>query len=89
VRGTKDSILVTRIGSPNRKRYRNEYLPDNSSDDPDNSDDADYGRESSGENARGNSVPSRRLKRVRRPTVRLKPRSPRYNTTRIVVKEAV
>lgn len=56
VRGTKDSVSLTRMASPNRKRYRDEYLPDDSSDDPDNSDDADYGRESSGENTHGNSL---------------------------------
>ncbi|KAJ5264713.1 hypothetical protein N7505_007506 [Penicillium chrysogenum] len=75
-RGTKDS------------RDRDEYLSDDSSDDPDDPDDADYVRES-GEDAHGNSVSSHRLKRASRPAVRLKPRSPRHNTERLSVGEAL
>lgn len=61
---------------------------DDSSDYPDDSDDADYVRES-GEDARGNSVPSHRLKRASRPAVRIKPRPPRHNTKRLSVDQAV
>ncbi|KAJ5849197.1 hypothetical protein N7534_007886 [Penicillium rubens] len=70
------------------KRDRDEYLSDDSSDDPDDPDDADYVRES-GEDAHGNSVSSHRLKRASRPAVRLKPRSPRHNTERLSVGEAL
>ncbi|CAG8902812.1 unnamed protein product [Penicillium egyptiacum] len=92
-RGTKDSVSITRIASPSRKRKRNrdEYLSDNSSDDhddPDDTDNADYVRES-GEGAYGNSVPSYRSKSARRPAVRLKSRPPRHNTKRLLVDEAV
>ncbi|KAJ5249436.1 hypothetical protein N7524_011752 [Penicillium chrysogenum] len=87
-RGTKDSVPIIRMASPNRKRDRDEYLSDDSSDDPDDPDDADYVRES-GEDAHGNSVSSHRLKRASRPAVRLKPRSPRHNTERLSVDEAL
>ncbi|KAI2676872.1 hypothetical protein LCP963914a_8167 [Penicillium roqueforti] len=87
-RGTKDSVSITRMASPNRKRDRDEYISDDSSDDPDGTDDADYVGES-GEDAHGNSVPSHRLKRARPPAVQLKPRPPRQNTKRLSVDEAV
>lgn len=85
-RGTQDPVSITRMASPNRKRDRDEYLSDDSSDDPDDPDDADYVRES-GEDARG--ILSHRLKRARRPAVRLKPRPPRHNSERLSVDEAV
>lgn len=87
-RGTKDSVSITRMASSNRKRDRDEYISDDSSDDPDGPDDADYVGES-GEDAHGNSVPFHRLKRARRPAVQLKPRPPRQNTKRLAVDEAV
>ncbi|QQK46712.1 Homeodomain-like [Penicillium digitatum] len=87
-RGTKDSVSITRMASPNRKRDRDEYISDDSSDDPDGPDDADYVGES-GEDAHGNSIPSHRLKRARRAAVQLKPRPPRQNTKRLSVDEAV
>ena len=65
-RGTKDSALIIRMASPNRKRDRDEYISDDSSDDPDGPDDADYVGES-GKDVYGNSVPFYRLKRARRP----------------------
>ncbi|KAJ5244551.1 hypothetical protein N7489_004647 [Penicillium chrysogenum] len=86
--GTKDSVSITRMASPNRKRDRDEYISDDSSDDPDGPDDADYMGESC-EDAHGNSVPSHRLKRARPPAVQLKPRPPRQNTKRLSVGEAV
>ncbi|KAJ5907322.1 hypothetical protein N7495_000004 [Penicillium taxi] len=87
-RGTKDSVSITRMASPNRKRDRDEYISDDSSDDSDGPDDADYLGES-GKDAHGNSVPSHRLKRARPPAVQLKPRPPRQNTKRLSVDEAV
>ncbi|KAJ5367845.1 hypothetical protein N7541_001786 [Penicillium brevicompactum] len=87
-RGTKDSVSISRMASPNRKRDRDEYISDDSSDDPDGSDDADYVGES-GEDAQGNRVPFHRLKRARRPAVQLKPRPPRRNPKRLSVDEAV
>ncbi|KAJ5036795.1 hypothetical protein NUH16_004674 [Penicillium rubens] len=87
-RGTKDSVSITRMAPSNRKRDRDEYISDDSSDDPDGPDDADYVGES-GEDAHGNSVPFHRLKRARRPAAQLKPRPPRQNTKRLSVDEAV
>ncbi|CRL28795.1 unnamed protein product [Penicillium camemberti] len=87
-RGTNDSVSITRMASSNRKRDQDEYISDDSSDDPHGPDDADYVGES-GEDAHGNSVPFHRLKRARRPAVQLKPRPPRQNTKRLSVDEAV
>lgn len=87
-RTMKDSASITRMASPNRKRDRDEYISDDSSDDPDGPDDADYVGES-GEDAHGSSVPSRRLKRARQPTMQLNTRPPRQNTKRLSVDEAV
>jgi hypothetical protein len=87
-RGTKDSVSITRIASPSRKRNRDEYLSGNNSDEPDGLDDADYVRESD-EDAHANSVPSHRLKKARRPAVRLKSRPSRHNTKRLSADEAV
>ncbi|OQE68108.1 hypothetical protein PENNAL_c0159G09225, partial [Penicillium nalgiovense] len=50
------------MASSNRKRDRDKYISDDSSDDPNGLDDVDYVGES-GEDAYGNSVPSYRLKR--------------------------
>ncbi|KAJ5922231.1 hypothetical protein N7516_009934 [Penicillium verrucosum] len=61
-RGTKDSALIIRIASPNRKRDRDKYISDNSSDNPNSPDDTDYVGESSKDVYR-NSVPFYRLKR--------------------------
>ncbi|KAJ5260450.1 hypothetical protein N7505_009831 [Penicillium chrysogenum] len=87
-RGTKDTVSIARMASSNRKRDRDEYISDDSSDDPDGLDDVDYVGES-GEDAHGNSVPFHRLKRARRPAVQLKPRLPRQNTKRLSVDETV
>ncbi|KAJ5265168.1 hypothetical protein N7524_006186 [Penicillium chrysogenum] len=87
-RGTKNSVSITRMASPNRKRDRDEYISDDSSDDPDGSDDADYVGES-GEDAHGSKVPSHRLKRARRPAMQLKTRPPRQNIKRLSVDEAI
>ncbi|CDM32422.1 unnamed protein product [Penicillium roqueforti FM164] len=58
------------------------------SNDPYGPDDTDYVGES-GKDIYRNSIPFYRLKRVRRPTVQLKPRPPRQNTKRLLVDEAV
>ncbi len=87
-RGTKNSDSITRMAYPNRKRERDEHLSDDSNDEPDDLDDADYMREG-GQGARGNSAPSHRMKRARRPTVRLKPRPPRNKTEHLSADEAV
>ncbi|KAJ5203018.1 hypothetical protein N7449_005097, partial [Penicillium cf. viridicatum] len=67
-RGTKDTVLIVRIASSNRKRDRLKYISNNSSDNPNSLDDTDYIGES-GKDVYRNSVPFYRLKRVRRPTV--------------------
>ncbi|KAJ5443125.1 hypothetical protein N7445_004238 [Penicillium cf. griseofulvum] len=87
-RGTKDTVSVTRMASSNRKRNRDKYISDNSSDEPNGLDDADYVGESS-EDVHRNSVPFHRLKRARRPTVQLKPRPPRQNTKHLSVDKTV
>ncbi|KZN94242.1 hypothetical protein EN45_044320 [Penicillium chrysogenum] len=87
-RGTKDTVSIARMASSNRKRDRDEYISDDSSDDPDGLDDVNYVGES-GEDAHGNSVPFHRVKRARRPAVQLKPRLPRQNTKRLSVDETV
>lgn len=87
-RGTKDTVSIARMASSNSKRDRDEYISDDSSDDPDGLDDADYVGES-GEDAHGNSVPFHQLKKARRPAVQLKPRPPRQNTKRLSVGETV
>ncbi|EKV15763.1 hypothetical protein PDIG_13060 [Penicillium digitatum PHI26] len=87
-RGTNDSVSITRMASSNRKRDRDEYISDDSSDDPDGPDDADYVDES-GEDAHGNNVPIHRLKRAKRPAVQLQPRPPRQNTKSLLVDGAV
>ncbi|CAG8190616.1 unnamed protein product [Penicillium olsonii] len=87
-RGTNDYVSMTQMASSNRKRDRDEYIPDDSIDDPDGPDDADYAGES-GEDVHGNSVPFHRLKKARRPAMQLKHRPYRQNTKRLSVDEAV